>query len=168
VVADFKRGYVVMVAKLGLEPSGRKSVWVQIPLSAPKKENKMRNGNKIKYRLEGLNILVRNDQESKFVVNLAWNYGYRWRNKKDNTRVYGKPTISIYRRQRGKDGSFIYCFDYEQELEEFKLSFFSLIDYDEFDKIETLTEKIGLKVYHASELMQMRKESLDLLLRLRN
>jgi hypothetical protein len=142
-------------------------VWVQIPLSAPKKENRMKNKNKRKYRLKGLNILVRNDVESKFVIDLAWRYGYEWRERRKNSKAYKKPSTSVYKKEKGKDGSFIYCFDYEPELEEFKLSFFSLTDYDEQENLESMIKEFELEIYEASELMEMSKESLDLFLRLK-
>jgi hypothetical protein len=120
-----------------------------------------------KQRLENLNILVYNDAESKFVLDIAWKHGYEWRKNKSNSKVYRKPNASIYRREKGKDGSFIYCFDYENELEEFKLSFFSLLDNDDCKNAEALIKEFELKVYHASELMKMSSAALDLFLRLR-
>jgi len=160
-------GYVVMVAKLGLEPSGRKSVWVQIPLSAPKKEKKMKRKKQEKQKLENLNILVRNEAESKFVLNIAWRYGYEWR-RGNNSKVYKKPSGRIYNKDKSEDGSFIYCFDYESELEEFKLSYFSLKEKSfDYGSMEELIKDFELEVYHASELMEMSSAALDLFLRLR-
>jgi len=120
-----------------------------------------------KHRLEGLNIMVRNEIESKFVIGIAYRYGYEWR-RGNNSKVYRKPSGRIYNKDKDEDGSFIYCFDYEIELEEFKLSYFSLngksLDYG---SMEELVEEFELKVHEASELMEMSSSALDLFLRLR-
>jgi hypothetical protein len=127
----------------------------------------MKNRNQIKHKLEGLNILVYNDAESKFVLDIAWRHGYEWRELRKNSKKYKKPSASVYRKEKGKDGSFIYCFDYGSELEQFKLSFFSLVDYDDQEDLEGMIKEFELKIHNASELMQMSRESLDLFLRLR-
>jgi hypothetical protein len=117
----------------------------------------------VKYNLRGLNIFVRNEEESEFVLRLAWDNDYRWRNGdtagNENNRLSGH----VYREDRTSKGELIYCFDYE-EYEEGILSCFG---GDDKDDIQRVIDFYGLKFVEASQIMNMDDAAREIFLRLR-
>jgi hypothetical protein len=115
----------------------------------------------MKYNLKGLNILVKNEEESEFVLKLAWENNYVWRNgdttENENNRLSGH----VYREGKTSNGEFIYCFDYLKE-EERVLSCFS-----DYDNIEELISIYNLKLVEASEIINMGDAAKNLFLTLR-
>ncbi len=124
-----------------------------------------------KYNMSGLNILVRNDKESNFVLRLAKAAGYSWRSTENNRgRKIAALSRTIYKHGKWPNGDFVYSFDYNPNPDldsgtEGELSCFS---YDsDYSTIQGVILDYGLKVTEASELMSMERDALKLFLTVR-
>jgi hypothetical protein len=116
----------------------------------------------MKYNLRGLNILVRNEEESEFVLKLAWDNDYRWRNGDTAENENNRLSSHVYREECTIAGEFIYCFDYE-EYETGVLSCFG----DSGDDIKAIIELYGIEPMEASQIMEMDDAAKEIFLRLR-
>lgn len=124
-----------------------------------------------KYNMKGLNILVRNEEESNFVLRLAKAAGYSWRDTRNNRgRKIAALSKTVYNKGKWPNGDFIYSFDYnlnpDLDLDpEGELSCFS---YDgDYSAIQGVVMDYGLKVTEAGELMSMGRDALELFLTVR-
>lgn len=132
-----------------------------------KRETKMEK----KYNMKGLNILVRSDEESNFVLGLAKAAGYSWRSNRNNGGGRLAPlSKTVYNKGKWPKGDFIYSFDYNPNPDldldsEGELSCFSY-DSDYFT-IQGVILEYGLNVTEARELVEMSPEALELFLTLR-
>jgi hypothetical protein len=117
------------------------------------------------YNLKKLNILVRNEEESNFVLNLAWKAGYMWRDK-DYMSNENELSRHQYREGCSSEGEFIYSFDYNDEQENCVLSCFSG-EQVEFANIKETIEFYELEIIEARDMMSMDQDALEVFLRLR-
>ena len=124
-----------------------------------------------KYNMSGLNILVRNEDESNFVLKLAKAAGYSWRDKENNRgRKIAALSKTIYKNGKWPNGDFIYCFDYNlnPDLDSGTEGELSCFSYDsDFSAVQGVVLEYGLKVTEASELMLMERDALELFLTVR-
>ena len=127
-----------------------------------------------KYNMKGLNIVVRSNEESNFVLRLAKAAGYSWRDKKsEKGRTISPQSRTVYRDQKWPNGDFIYCFDYNLNSDllgetEGELSCFGYDDdYQGEGGFGLLMLEYNLKVTEASELMSMGRDALELFLTVR-
>jgi hypothetical protein len=113
----------------------------------------------MKYNFKGLSILVRNEEESEFVLKLAWDNDYMWRDRdylSNENRLSSHP----YREDCNDRGEFIYCFDHN-DYEDGVLSCFS------GENMEEVIKLYNVEVIEASQLMEMDDAAREIFLRLR-
>jgi hypothetical protein len=113
----------------------------------------------MKYNFKGLSILVRNEEESEFVLKLAWDNDYMWRDRdylSNGNRLSSHP----YREDCNDRGEFIYCFDHN-DYEDGVLSCFS------GENMEEVIKLYNVEVIEASQLMEMDDAAREIFLRLR-
>ena len=116
----------------------------------------------MKYNFKGLSILVRNEEESEFVLKLAWDNDYMWRDRdylSNENRLSSHP----YREDCNDRGEFIYCFDHN-DYEDGVLSCFS---GEKTENMEEVIKLYDVEVFEASQLMEMDDAAREIFLRLR-
>jgi hypothetical protein len=116
----------------------------------------------MKYNLKGLNIFVSNESESNFVLKLAKKCNYHWRSYSKGLSAQSK---RIYNKGKGKNGEFMYCFDYNED----EVGIISCFDYCFGTLNGAAVEEIKKEIEEiphikAKELMNMNKEELEVFL----
>jgi hypothetical protein len=122
----------------------------------------------MKHNLSGMNIIVRNNRESDFVLKLAKKSGYKWRETDRALRSKcGRLSRIPYRDEKNSFGEFVYCFDFRTG-EEGVLSHFSASEEYYDDKgLKQLIQINQLIVTEAGDLIKMSRKELNLFMILR-